>query len=44
MKQQSQTLYRADNKKEKPSKAEKVWNAIQKDKRKAVADASKKKS
>lgn len=33
-----QTLYRgSDNKKEKPSKTEKVWNAMQKAKRRAEA-------
>ncbi len=39
----SQTLYRGgDNKKEKPSKADKVFNAVQAMKRKALALASKK--
>ncbi len=39
----TQTPYRVDNKKEKPGKAEKTWNAVQKWKRKAAAGAAVKK-
>ena len=41
----NQTLYRGgENKKEKPSKAMKVFNALLKDKRKATRDAEARKS